>query len=216
MALIVGLTGSFGSGKSTVAAIFKEFGVPVQDADQVAREVVQAGASGLKEIVREFGEGVLDTQGGLDRKKMADHVFADPSARRKLNAIIHPRVREEQARFIQTHAAAPMIVLEIPLLLESGGRGLMNKVVVVTASERIRFGRLRKAGFTEKEIIARLGSQMPQGRKVQLADFVVENDGEIAQTREQVKKFLRETCPQIEAQKDEKETIRTPAECGAN
>ncbi len=192
MTMVLGLTGSFGSGKSTVAAMFQEAGIPVQDADAVAKDAVAPGTPALGEIVREFGEKVLDTNGNLDRKKMAEIVFADEQARKKLNAIVHPKVREAQVKFLREHARDPAVVLEIPLLMESGAKGMMSKTIVVTASERVRFGRLRNAGFTEREIIARLGSQMPQARKVALADCVIDNDGDREAARAQVRKFLSE------------------------
>lgn len=190
MPVVAGLTGSFGSGKSTVAKMFEEAGVPVQDADQAAKDVVEPGRPALKEIIAAFGEGILQSDGRLDRKKLAEIVFADAEARKRLNGIVHPRVREEQLKFLQSHAAAPVIVLEIPLLLEGGGRGAFAKVIVVTASERTRFGRLRRAGHTEREIIARLGAQMPQARKAELADHVIDNDGDLESTRKQVEKTL--------------------------
>lgn len=196
MAIVVGLTGSFGSGKSTVARMLEEMGVPTQDADQAAKDVVEPGRPALAEIVQAFGSSVLQGDGALDRKRMAEIVFADPEARKRLNAIVHPRVREEQAKFLQRHAAEPVVALEIPLLLEAGGRGAFPKVIVVTASERTRFGRLKKAGFSEREIIARLGSQMPQARKIALADFVIDNDGDMAATRRQAEKVLRDIVPQ--------------------
>lgn len=190
--ILVGLTGSFGSGKSAVATMFSERGIPVQDADQVARDVVRNGTTGLDEVVRQFGAEVLGSDGEMDRAKVAAIVFGDPAARQRLNAIIHPKVREEQMRFVQANAAAPIVVLEIPLLLESGGRGAMNKVVVVTASERIRFARLKGRGFGEKEVIARLGTQMPQAVKVSKADYVITNDGTLDETRKQVWRVIEQ------------------------
>ncbi len=195
MALLIGLTGSFGSGKSTVAGLLRSMGIPVQDADQVARDVVKSGSEGLAEIVKEFGNEVLDENGELDRKKMAARVFSDSEARKKLNGITHPRVRAKQAEFLRDHAASPVIALEIPLLFESGVKGFVGKTLVVTASERVRFGRLRKGGFSEKEIIARLGAQMPQAKKIELADGVVNNDGDLEATRKQVEKILMEWAP---------------------
>lgn len=216
MGIVAGLTGSFGSGKSTVARMFEEMGVPVQDADRVAREAVEPGRPALEEIVRAFGPGILDAQGGLDRKKMAELAFADPAARKRLNAIVHPRVREEQARFLREKAAEPLVVLEIPLLLESGGRAAFAKVIVVAASERARFGRLRRAGFSEGEIIARLGAQMPQERKRELADWVVENDGDLAATREQVRKIARDLIPPRAPAAQAGADPIAPARIGAN
>ena len=192
MAIVLGLTGSFGSGKSTVASIFRELGVPVLDADQVAREVVEPGTEALEEVVREFGADVLDENGSLDRKKVAEIVFDDPERLKRLNAIVHPRVGEGIARFLQVHAGDPLVVLEIPLLLETGRKGAMDKVIVVTTDEEHRNERLRADGFTESEIQARLASQMSQDRKVALADHVIDNSGDMESTRRQVHELARQ------------------------
>lgn len=192
MPTVLGLTGSFGSGKSTVASIFRELGVPVLDADEVAREVVEPGTEALEEVVREFGAGVLDENGSLDRKKVAEIVFDDPERLKRLNAIVHPRVGEGIARFLQVHAGDPLVVLEIPLLLETGRKGAMDKVIVVTTDEERRNERLRANGFTESEIQARLASQMSQDRKVGLADHVIDNSGDRESTRRQVHELARQ------------------------
>ena len=186
MTVVLGLTGSFGSGKSTVASIFDELGVPRQDADQIARDVVRPGTRALDEIVEAFGQDVLDAAGTMDREKMAKMVFSDEEARQRLNSIIHPRVRERMKEFIADHAGEPLVVVEIPLLLEGGRSGTVDKVVVVTTSESIRFERLAGLGFSEEQIQARLGAQMPQEEKITLADHVIDNGGSLEATREQV------------------------------
>lgn len=190
MSFVLGLTGSFGSGKSTVASMFGEAGVPVIDADQVAREVVEPGTRGLARVVEAFGPGVLGPDGGLDRKRVADLVFADEAARAKLNAIVHPLVGEGIAKFLAANAAAPLVVLEIPLLLEGGRRAPVHKVVVVTSDDAVRIRRLKASGFSEEEIRARLRAQMPQEEKLKLADHVIRNDGEREGTRAQVRELL--------------------------
>jgi dephospho-CoA kinase len=217
MGKMIGLTGSIGSGKSTVAAMFRDRGIPVQDADVVAREVVRRGTPGWTRIVEEFGPGITDAEGELDRAKLATLVFEDPARRRTLNAIVHPLVRERQAQFVQVHAGAPMIVLEIPLLLEAGqGRGPFDRIVVVTCSERNRFGRLKARGFNEREIIARLGAQMPQAVKVGMADAVIDNDGDWETTRAQVDRFIQATLESGGAPADQNSTSKpSSAVCGA-
>lgn len=191
MGIVLGLTGSFGSGKSTVAGMFAELGLPVIDADDLAREVVEPRGEALAEVVAEFGEGVLAPDGALDREKMAEIVFADPEARRRLNAIIHPRVGAALARFVQTHLLEPVTVLEIPLLLETSGSRTVDKVLVVTTSEKARLERLAANGYTESQVSARLASQMEQERKVELADFVIRNEGDLEETRRQVREVAR-------------------------
>lgn len=192
MSIVLGLTGSFGSGKSTVAKLFAEMGIPVIDADQAARDVVEPGTPGLAKIIETFGTGVLDDQGRLDRKRMADRIFGDEEARRRLNAIVHPLVGMELANFVQTHADAPLVVLEIPLLLEGGRKAPVSKVVVVTASDEVRMERLKRSGFTAEEILARLRAQMPQEEKIKLADHVIRNDGAVEATRRQVEELAAE------------------------
>ena len=186
MTVVLGLTGSFGSGKSTVASIFDELGVPRKDADQIARDVVRPGTRALDEIVEAFGQDVLDAEGSMDREKMAKVVFSDKEARERLTSIIHPRVRECMRQFIVDHAGEPLVVVEIPLLLEGGRSGTVDKVVVVTTSESIRFERLASLGFNDEEIQARLGAQMPQEEKITLADHVIDNGGSLEATRKQV------------------------------
>lgn len=189
MTLVLGLTGSFGSGKSTVASMFEAMGVPVIDADQAARDVVEPGTPGLARVVEAFGEEVLDEDGRLDRKKLADRVFSDEAARKRLNGIVHPLVGEEIARFLSSHAGAPLVVLEIPLLLEGGRTAPVQKVVVVTTDPEKRRERLQAKGFTVEEIEGRLKAQMPQEEKVKLADHVIRNDGDLEETRRQVREL---------------------------
>ena len=189
MTVVIGLTGSFGSGKSTVAAMLAEMGAPVLDADQVAREVVQPSQPAFREIVEAFGERMVADDGTLDRKKLAQWVFTDAGARATLNRIVHPRVREATGRFVEAHPEAPVVVLEIPLLLENDARQRVDKVAVVSTNERNRFGRLKAKGFSEKQIIERLGSQMSQARKIALADEVIRNEGDLKTTRERVRRL---------------------------
>lgn len=191
MTIVLGLTGSYGSGKSTVAAMLAEMGIPVIDADEIAREVVRPGAPALAEIVAAFGGSVLKEDGTLDRARLAEVVFAEEGARRRLNAIVHPRVGERLRQFVRENAAAPVVVLEIPLLLEGGGRGLVDQIVVVTVKESTRMERLARRGIDESSARARLASQLPQERKVALADHVIDNDGDRESTRAQVRALAR-------------------------
>jgi len=189
MTTVLGLTGSFGSGKSTVASMFEAMGVPVIDADQAARDVVEAGTPGLARVVEAFGEGILGDDGKLDRKQLADRVFSDAEARGRLNGIVHPLVGEEIAKFLSSHRDDPVVVLEIPLLLEGGRKAPVDKVLVVTTDPESRKRRLSASGFTEEEVDARLRAQMPQEEKVKLADHVIRNDGDLESTRRQVREL---------------------------
>ncbi len=198
--MLIGLTGTFGSGKSTVAAMLAELGAAVVDADAIAREVVEPGQPALEEIRREFGAEYLDADGALDRRRMAARVFANPDRREALNRIVHPRViermRSEIARFEAQRRATgqpEVIVLNVPLLLEVALTGMAERVVVVTIREAERFRRVRRRdGMSEREVVARLASQWPQRRKVAAADDVIDNSGPLEVTRNQVVELYRE------------------------
>jgi dephospho-CoA kinase len=192
MAFVLGLTGSFGSGKSTVAAMLAEAGAAVIDADEIARGLLGPGQPLVAEVAREFGPQMLDEAGLLRRRALAEQVFSDRRALARLNALVHPCVRQEELRQIEALRDHPLIVLDVPLLFEAGMRSLADLAVVVRIAERERFRRLRGRGFSEREIIARLGMQMPQSRKVELADRVIDNSGSYEQTRAQVGDLLRD------------------------
>jgi len=193
MALILGLTGSIGSGKSYVTSCLESLGAVAIRADELAREVVAAGTSGLEEIKREFGSGVLTEGGELDRRKMAAVVFSDEERRRVLESIIHPRVRDRELELIAANGDAPLIVIEIPLLFETGAEDICDKVVVVTISEQERLRRLeRDRGMTREEVDRRLAAQMPQEEKVKRADYVLDNSGNREQTRTKAEELFRQ------------------------
>jgi dephospho-CoA kinase len=190
---LFGLTGNIGAGKSTVARLLVRHGVPVIDADQVAREVVQPGQPALSEIAARFGPGVLQADGALDRKALGALVFADADERKALNAIVHPRIAQAAAGRIAAladagHAAA---VYEAALIVENGlDRGL-DGLIVVTAPEELQLARLRlRDGLTDAEARARLASQLPAAEKVKRATFVIENHGSEAELDAQVARLL--------------------------
>lgn len=178
---VVGLTGGIATGKSTFAAALRARGVPVVDADALAREVVRAGSPALGEIVAAFGEGVLDPQGALDRKKLGAIVFADPEARRRLEAITHPAIRRGMLDATARLAAAghDLVFYDAPLLFEVGLEGALDAVAVVWAPRDVQLARVvRRDGITLAEADARLAAQLPIDEKALRADFVVENAGE--------------------------------------
>jgi dephospho-CoA kinase len=191
--VILGLTGSLGSGKSSVTSALKQLGAVTISADDVARDVISPGQLAHSEIVQQFGPGVLSGDGSIDRKALASLVFADPEKRKRLEAIIHPRVREEEERFIALHRDAPLVVLEIPLLFEAGAESLCDAVLVVAVNERERVARLKASrGMSEEEIARRLAAQMPQEEKIRRADYVIDNSGTWEQTLQSVKSLYRE------------------------
>lgn len=187
---MVGLTGGIASGKSTVARFFAELGIPVVDADRIAREVVEPGSEGLRDIVAEFGEDVLAPDGTLDRKKLAAIVFGDAEARAKLNAITHPRIGALSAQRVTelSESGAPYVVYEAALLVENGIHRGLPALVVVSAKRETQLARMmERDGFTEEEARARLDAQLPLEKKLEVADFVVDNDGDLEATRARVR-----------------------------
>lgn len=177
---VVGLTGGIASGKSTFADALRARGVPVVDADALARAAVAPGAPALAEIVRAFGPGVLAPDGTLDRKRVGATVFADPVARRRLEAIIHPAVRAGMAAETARLAAAghDLAFYDTPLLYEVGLEGALDAVVVVWVPAAVQRARLvSRDGIAPADADARIAAQLPIDEKAARADFVVENTG---------------------------------------
>ena len=189
----VGLTGGIASGKSTVSAILRELGAVVIDADQLARDVVAKGTPGLDAVVGEFGPGLLTPDGELDRAAMGALVFADESARRRLEAIVHPLVFE---RIVDLETRAPegaVVVHDIPLLAESGRAATFDAVIVVDAPPEVQVERMvRDRGWTEADALARIAAQAtPEDRRA-IATYVVENTGTVEELRAAVEKIYAE------------------------
>jgi dephospho-CoA kinase len=191
--LRIGLTGGIGSGKTLVARQLRDLGAAIVDADAIAREVVAPGGPAYEGVVRTFGPGVVRPDGTLDRKALAGRVFADASARKQLNALTHPHIRRRIAEEAARLASAPgidVIVLDIPLLLDTtDGRDLdLYGIIVVDAGDDVRVARLvARDGFQEAEARRRLAAQVALRDKVARADWVIDNNGPPAQTREQVR-----------------------------
>lgn len=192
---LVGLTGGIGTGKSTFAVALRELGVPVVDADRLAREAVRRGSPALERIAREFGPRALGPDGELDRKRMADLVFADAEARARLEAIVHPEVRRALAEETARLAAAghELAFYDVPLLYERGPDRELDCVVVVWAPVEAQRARLAaRDGLSPAEAEARLAAQMPVDEKARRADVVVVNDGEAAALRAKAAPLLRD------------------------
>lgn len=193
---VVGLTGGIASGKSTVSAMFRELGAPVIDADAVARDVVEPGTAGLAEVARRF-PGVVDATGRLDRAELGRRVFADATERRALEAILHPRIREEVARRLEAlaRAGATVALYDAALLIENGLHRGLDGVIVVFAPESVQRSRLAaRDGLDEAAITARLAAQLPLADKRAHATWVVDNGGPLDETRAQVLKIWEEIC----------------------
>jgi dephospho-CoA kinase len=175
----VALTGGVASGKSTVERLFASRGIEIIDADHVAREVVAAGTAGLADIVEVFGTDVLSADGSLDRRAMRERVFADERARRQLEAIIHPRVREVlRQRASEVHSAYGMLV--IPLLVESGDYAWVNRVLVVDVPREVQRERLLKRDGISRELAeAMLNAQASREQRLAVADDVIDNSADL-------------------------------------
>jgi dephospho-CoA kinase len=191
---VIGLSGGIASGKSTVARAFLELGVPIVDADAVAREIVEVGTPGLAQLVERFGPSVLRGDGALDRKKLGRIVFEDAEARRDLNAITHPLIAQKGAEKIRALQAtdAPYILYEAALLVENGSYKAFPALVVVAVDPATQLARLMaRDGSTEEEARARIAAQLPLERKIEVADFVIHNDGDVRALRAEVQDVHR-------------------------
>lgn len=195
---LIGLTGGIGSGKSTVSRELERLGAVVVDADATAREVLQPGEPAYAEVLAAFGDRVRAPDGSLDRSKLSRLIFTDPQARQRLNAITHPRIiarifeRVEDAR----RAGAEVVVLEVPLLLETGMQHMVDEVWVVAADPETQARRLeRERHYNREEIERRIAAQMPLEEKLRHADRVIDTRGTLEETRRRVRELWREIQP---------------------
>ena len=189
---VLGLTGGVGMGKSTAARQLKKVGLPVVDSDDLAREAVQPGTEGLAEIADEFGEGFLKVDGSLDRDKMASTVFQDKAARKRLEAIIHPRVRTVWEKQIDQwrEQKRPVGVVVIPLLFEVDLQDSFDAVLCVACTANTQRARLRERNWDDAQITARIAAQMDIAQKMDLADHVLWNEGAPELLMDQMKEIL--------------------------
>lgn len=182
----VGLTGGIASGKSTVARFFEALGVPVIDTDVIAREVVAPGTPLLEKLIERFGPSVRSPDGTLNRAALRELVFADPKARADLNALMHPAILAEMERQ-SAQAGGAYQILAIPLLVETGAQATVNRVLVVDCDEELQIRRLQaRDGSTLEQARAILNAQAPRQRRLEAADDVVTNNGDLASVRDQV------------------------------
>jgi dephospho-CoA kinase len=191
--LMIGLTGGIGAGKTAVARRLVELGGVVIDSDAVAREVVAAGTSGHDEVVAAFGQDVLGPDGELDRAALGRIVFADPESRRRLEGIVHPRVRARVAEIVAASPPEAVVVNDVPLLVESNLAASYDIVVVVLADEQTRVRRLvRERGLSEADARARIAAQATDEQRRAVADVVIVNDGDLDELRATVDSVWRE------------------------
>jgi dephospho-CoA kinase len=208
--LIVGLTGGVASGKTAVSEVLREEGASIIDADQIARELVEPQRPAWKELVKTFGKEILLGNGSIDRKKLAERVFADPKQRKRLDRILHPLITEEidrRTREIGQKNPEAIVVIDAPLLIEVGYHRRADKLIVVISSRTEQIERLKvRDGITSDEALRRISSQMPVEEKVKLADFVIQNEGSLAETREKAKEVFRE-LKRIALERDERDSV---------
>jgi len=190
--VIVGLTGSVGTGKSTVASLFKELGAYVIDWDELAREVTRPHLKAWKEIVEYFGKGILNEDLTINRQKLADIVFSNKEKVAKLDQIIHPEVFKEDERItdeIKSLDPDALVIKDIPLLFELTRPVYVDKMVVVSASEQTQLRRLEQKGMSREDAQRRIKFQLPLEEKIKSADFVINNDGSLEETKRQVEEI---------------------------
>ena len=194
--LIVGLTGGVASGKTAVSRVLKEEGAYIIDADQIARELVQPRKPAWKEIIRAFGQEILQEDGSIHRKKLAGRVFADVKQRKRLNRILHPRIRKEmdrRAKEIGQRDPEAIVVIDAPLLVELGNHRQMDKLIVVTSTRTQQIERLKdRDGANREEALKIVSSQMPLEEKLKFADFVIRNEGSLEETKRKAREVFKE------------------------
>ncbi len=191
--MIIGLTGGIATGKSTVKKLFLEVGIPVIDCDLIARSVVEINEPAYLKIVETFGEEVILESGQLNRKKLADIIFNDEAKRAKLNSIVHPEVKKITVKEIKKYyqLGYKIVVIDVPLLFESGFDDLCDITVVVYAEEKVQYERLMKRdNLSYDQARVRIESQLSLSEKVKLADYVIDNSNSLLETKRAFQAFL--------------------------
>lgn len=193
--LLVGLTGGIATGKSSVDTVLRELGAVIIDADVLAREVVGPGEPALAEIATAFGAGVIDSEGRLDRKALGAIVFADPTRRRELEAMTHPRIRDRFLAELQALSAEGfrgIVVFDAPVMIESGNYRNMDKLVVVVVDETTQIARLMARDRIDRdEALRKIRSQLSLAEKAKLADYVIDNSGDPATTAAETRRVYQ-------------------------
>ena len=184
--LVIGLTGGIGSGKSTIAELFATLGVPIIDMDQIARQIVEPGQPALAEITREFGSNILDSEGRLDRRRLRELIFDSEDKRHRLEAILHPLIRQETKNRLADLNAAYCIVV-IPLLLESQQQSLVDRILVVDVPESLQISRtMQRDDISAAAVEKILASQTDRQTRLAAADDVIDNAGDLTEVRMRV------------------------------
>ncbi len=192
MTVSIGLTGGIGSGKSTVAALFRGCGVTVIDSDVISHQLTQPGGGAIAAIRAAFGEDYIDASGALDRPLMRQLAFSDPAAKRRLEGILHPMIRAQM--LAQTRAAntghtgtSPYLLAVVPLLFEAGYHQLVQRTLVIDCAEATQVARaMRRSGLGEQEVRAIMAQQIARAERLRRADDIIQNDGDMEALRQQV------------------------------
>ena len=185
----VGLTGGIGAGKSTVADLFSQKGAVVIRSDELARQVIEPQTPGFQQVIDRFGKDFINSEGYIDRAKLAQTVFQDDAALKDLENIVHPLVRSKTNQIIDQHTSETIIVNEIPLLLEKKMESLFDFLVIVISSEKNRLERLSQRGLTAEQASARMSKQVSDDERKAAADFLIVNDGNLDQLEVDVEKI---------------------------
>ena len=185
----VGLTGGIGAGKSTVADLFSQKGAVVIRSDELARQVIEPQTPGFQHVIDRFGKDIVNSEGYIDRAKLAQIVFQDDAALKDLENIVHPLVRSKTNELVNQHTAETIIVNEIPLLLEKKMESLFDFLVIVISSEKNRLERLAQRGLTTEQATARMAKQVSDDERRAAADFLIVNDGNLDQLEADVEKI---------------------------
>jgi len=185
----VGLTGGIGAGKSTVADLFSQKGAVVIRSDELARQVIEPQTPGFQQVIDRFGKDIVNSEGYIDRAKLAQIVFQDDAALKDLENIVHPLVRSKTNELVNQHTAETIIVNEIPLLLEKKMESLFDFLVIVISSEKNRLERLAQRGLTIEQATARMAKQVSDDERRAAADFLIVNDGNLDQLEADVEKI---------------------------
>ncbi|MGH9505466.1 MAG: dephospho-CoA kinase [Terriglobales bacterium] len=192
--LRVGLTGGFGAGKTTIASWLRQAGIPVLDADVVAHQLLAAGGAGVAPVQAAFGAAVLAPDGGVDRKALAALVFPNPSARKQLEMILHPRIIAAGNQWLDQmeQHGHPVAVIEAALIFEAESASRFDRIIAVTCPPEIKIARWQQRGGSAEEAEARLAAQLPDAQKARRADWVLDNSGSLAATRAEFDRLLAE------------------------
>lgn len=186
---LIGLTGGIGSGKSTVAAMLKEHGFPIVDADRIAREIVEPGQPALQELAAEFGDDILNADGALDRSLLASRAFVDEEATRTLNEITHPRIKERTQELFDAarENGAEAVIYDMPLLIDKDLHKDMDATIVVHTDEHLRIERLTtKRGLDSDDVRRRINAQIDDETRKAAADILIDNNGGEDELRPQI------------------------------